>query len=55
MNTDALVFCLFFRILLFLDDGVMTNVNNFQIAKVQPQGVAWHLFDFLPKVPHTRC
>ena len=26
----------------------MKNVNNFQIAKVQPQGVAQHLPDFLP-------
>ena len=26
----------------------MKNVNNFQIAKVQPQGVAQHLLDFLP-------
>ena len=27
-------------VLLFLDDDVMKNVNNFQISKVQPQGVA---------------
>ena len=26
----------------------MKNVNNFQIAKFQPQGAAWHLIDFLP-------
>ena len=26
----------------------MKNVNNFQIVKVQPHGVAWHLRDFLP-------
>ena len=26
----------------------MKNVNNFQIAKVQSQGVAYHLLDFLP-------
>ena len=26
----------------------MKNVNNFQIAKVQPQGVAQYLLDFLP-------
>ena len=25
----------------------MKNVNNFQIAKVQPDGVAWDLLDFL--------
>ena len=27
-------------VLLFLDDIVMKNVNNFQIAKFQPQGDA---------------
>ena len=27
-------------LLFFLDNDVMKNVNNFQIAKVQPQGVA---------------
>ena len=21
-------------------------MNNFQIVKIQPEGVAWHLFDF---------
>ena len=26
----------------------MENVNNFEVAKVQPQGVAYHLLDFLP-------
>ena len=26
----------------------MMDMNNFQIAKVQPQGVAWQLLDFLP-------
>ena len=26
----------------------MKNVNNFQLAKVQPQGVAEHWLDFLP-------
>ena len=36
-----LFFCLFLEyVLLFLDDYAMKNVNNFQIAKVQPQGVA---------------
>ena len=24
----------------------MKNVNNFQISKVQPQGVAYHLLNF---------
>ena len=27
-------------LLLFLDDNVMKKANNFQMAKVQPQGVA---------------
>ena len=26
----------------------MNKVHNFQIAKIQPQGVAWLLLDFLP-------
>ena len=26
----------------------MRKANNFQIAKVQPLGVAWVLLDFLP-------
>ena len=26
----------------------MKNVNNFRIAKVQPEGIAQHLLDFLP-------
>ena len=33
-------------VLLFLDDNVMENVNNFQIAKIQPPGVAYHLLNF---------
>ena len=28
----------------------MKNVNNFQIAKVQLQGVAYHLLDFLANI-----
>ena len=32
----------------------MKNVNKFQIAKVQPQGVAQHLLDFLP-ISVWRC
>ena len=28
----------------------MKNVNNFQIAKIQPQGVAQHLLKFLPSL-----
>ena len=34
-------------VLLFLTITWINNVNNFQIAKVQPQGIAWHLLDFL--------
>ena len=46
MKTDTPVLSLIFRIcpimivLLFFDDNVDKDVNNFQIAKVQPQGVA---------------
>ena len=42
MNTETLVIFLIFLeyILLFLDDDVIKNVNNSQIAKVKPQGVA---------------
>ena len=36
-----LFFCLFFRIcLIVLDGNVDEELNNFQIAKVQPRGVA---------------
>ena len=40
MNTDTLVLLLIFLeyVLLYLND--MKNVNNFEIAKVQLQGVA---------------
>ena len=54
MSTDTLVLLLIFEKMfnilnvLFFDDDVMKKVNNFQIAKVQPQGVSWHLPDFLP-------
>ena len=26
----------------------MKKVNNWQITKVQPQGISYHLLDFLP-------
>ena len=41
MNTDTFVLDLYFLecVLLFLDDNVMKNVNNFKIAKVWFQGV----------------
>ena len=29
-------------------DEIYENVNKFQIAKVQSQGVAWHFLTFLP-------
>ena len=35
-----LLFCLFFRVCpIVLDDNVDENVNNFEIANVQPQGI----------------
>ena len=40
IQTHFIFFLFLEYILLFLDDNVMKNVNNFQIAKVQPQGVA---------------
>ena len=45
MNTDTLVLFVFFRINptvapLVLDDKVGEECDNFQIAKVWPQGVA---------------
>ena len=43
INTRML-FCLFFRICPVI--MWMKNVNNCQITKFQPQGVAQHLFDF---------
>ena len=46
MNTDTLV-------LLFYSDYFwmiiyIKNVNNFQIKNIQPEGVTYHLFGFLP-------
>ena len=40
-------------LLLFLDDNVK-KVDNFQIAKVQPPGVAERLLNFLP-ISFWRC
>ena len=55
MNTDKLVLSLIFQnVLLFLDDNVDKNVNNFQIAIVQPQGVAYRLLNVLP-ISVWRC
>ena len=48
MNKYTVVFAHFLEyVLLFLDD-VMKYLNNAQLTKVQPKGVAYHLFDFLP-------
>ena len=55
MSTDTLVLLLIFQKMsnvlnvLFLGDDLMKKVNNFQVAKVQPQGVAQYLLDSLPK------
>ena len=40
MNTDTLVLLLTFKNIYFWMITWMKNVNNFQLAKVQPQGVA---------------
>ena len=43
MNTDALVLLLIFSEYVLYDFWMITwvkNVNNFQIAKIQPPGVA---------------
>ena len=49
MNTDILVLLLIFQNMFYYFWMItwMVNGNNFQIAKVQPQGVAWHLLNFL--------
>ena len=56
MNTDTLVHLLIFQNVphYFCMIKWMKNVNNFQIAKVQPQGVAQDLFGFQP-VSAYRC
>ena len=48
MNTDTFVLVYFLEYVLLFWITWMKNVNNFQIAKVQPLGVAEHLLDFLP-------
>ena len=41
MNADTCSFAYFLQyVLLFLDPNVIKNVNNFQRAKIKPQGVA---------------
>ena len=49
MNTDTLALLLIFKNMPYYFWMItwMKNVNNFQAAKVQPQGVALHLLDFL--------
>ena len=49
MNRDTIVRLLIFQYMshYFWIITWMRNVNNFQIAKVQPQSVASHLLDFL--------
>ena len=55
MNTDTLVLFLFFFFEYVLLMITWTkNVNNFEIAKVQHQGVAQHLLNFLP-ISACRC
>ena len=49
MNTDTLILLLIFQNMsYFWTMKWMKNVNNFQLVKVQPQGVAQQLLDFLP-------
>ena len=49
MNADTLVLLLIFYNMscYFWMITLMKNVNNFQVAKVQPWSVAQHLLDFL--------
>ena len=50
MNTDIHIFLLIFQNMPYVFWMItwMKNVNNFQIAKVQPQGVAQHLLEYQP-------
>ena len=49
MNIDTIVILLIFQNMFHYSWMItwMKNVNNFQITKVPPQGVAQHLLDFL--------
>ena len=51
-----LFFCLYFQNMFYYFWMItwLNNLNNFQIGKVQPQGVAKHLLDFLP-ISAWRC
>ena len=56
MNAEALAPLVMFRNM-FYNFWVITwmnNVSNFQIGKIQPQDVAYHLFDFL-SISAWRC
>ena len=50
MNTDIFVLLLIFQNMSYYFWMItqIKGVNNFQIAKVQPQGVAWDLLNFFP-------
>ena len=60
MSTDTLVLLLIFEKMfnilnvLFFDDDVMKKVNNFQIAKVQPQllGICLIFCQFQPGIAY---
>ena len=56
MNTDTIVLLVIFQNVFyyFWMKTWMKNENNFQIAKVQPHGIAYHLLDFLP-ISVCRC
>ena len=56
LKQTPLSFCTFFRIspIIFWMITWMNKVNNFQMEKVQPQGVAQLLLDFLP-ISVWRC
>ena len=46
--SDTCSFAYVLKYVLFWMIKWMMDMNNFQIAKVQPQGAAWQLLDFLP-------
>ena len=56
MNTGTLVLLLIFKDMsyYFWMTSWIKNVNNPQIAKVEPQGVALHLLDIL-QISAWRC
>ena len=46
MSADRLRFFVYLLEYVLLPLTLVENVNNFQIAKAQPQGVFYHLLDF---------